>query len=120
PAHAQTGSPAITSMALPLALSGSLERHPEVGCSQAFESSQGTAQVTLAIDAHGDARLTLDGDHGSTMGPSPGRYMTGDHEFSHIREVHRSLWSGHANVVAGAVLVTFERVDAAEMRTSGY
>jgi hypothetical protein len=120
PAHAQTRSPEITSLALPLALTASLERHAEMGCSQSFQSSQGTAQIALAIDRGGAARLTLDGDYGSTTGPSPGRYMAGDHDVSHVREVHRSLWSGHADVVAGAVVVDFERVDAAEMRTSGY
>jgi hypothetical protein len=110
----------VTSLALPLALSGTLARRSEMGCSQSFESDDGSARVSLAVDASGVARLTLEGEHDVTSGPSPGRYMAGDHEISHVRTLHRSVWSGHASVMAGAVLVTFERVEAAEIRIAGY
>lgn len=120
PAHAQVGAPAVGSLALPLVLSATLERSSAMGCSQSFQSSSGTAQVQLTVDANGAARFTLEGDYGTTTGPSRGRYRAGDHEVSHIREVHRSLWSGTATPHAGSLLVTFDHVAAAEMRTSGF
>jgi hypothetical protein len=119
-AHAQTSSPAVTTLALPLSVVTTLEREAEHGCSQSFESVHAQATVRLAIDATSAVQLTFDGTYSSNMGPSPGRYMAGDHEFSRISEAHRSTWTGRATTLPDGITITFDHVDAAEARWSGY
>lgn len=120
PAHAQTRSPEITSLALPLALTTTLERDTDHGCSQSFESVAARATVRLAIDATSAAQLVLDGRYARTSGPSPGRYAAGDHDISQLTELHRATWSGHATILPDGIVLAFDRVERAEARFTGY
>lgn len=120
PAHAQVASPEITSIALPLTAAATLERQAEHGCSQSFESVAASATVRLAVGPSGQAELRLDGNHVSNMGPSPGRYMAGDHEFTRLTELHRATWRGTATVSRTGIAIAIDRVEQAEARFTGY
>jgi hypothetical protein len=120
PAHAQNAGPEVPSLGLPLRVRATLERQAEHGCSQSFESVAATAQVVLEIDASGVARLTLDGVSIDNMGPSPGRYMAGDHEFTRLSERHRSVWTGRATANATTIELRFDRLESAEVRYTGW
>lgn len=120
PAHAQVVSPEIARVALPLTATTTLEREVEHGCSQSFESVAAHATLHLAIGPGGLAELRLDGDYRSNMGPSPGRYMAGDHEFTRLTELHRATWRGTATVGQSGVTVAIATLEEAQARFTGY
>lgn len=119
PARAQQRDPSVHALALPLQLSGALDRHAQHSCSQSFAGSHGLARTSLVIDASGAARLSLEGSEDSTFGPSPGRYAAGDHDFTTTHTLHRSSWSGRAVLAGGRLTIAFTGVEAAEVRFTG-
>jgi len=72
------------------------EHDAEDGCSQSFASASDRAVFELHVGSEGETKLSLTVDHTSTFGPSPGRYMAGDRDFSHRRGRHRFTWHGKA------------------------
>lgn len=120
PAHAQTRSPAVASLAWPMALRTTLERDTEHGCSQSFESVSARGTLLLEIDPSGATRLTFDGRYARNSGPSPGRYMAGDHSFSQLTELNHTTWSGRATALPDGITITLDHVEAAEARFTGY
>lgn len=80
----------------PLAYRFAWHNTREHSCSQSFESDTDSGTLTLAVAADGSARLTLDGSHSSTFGPSPGRYRAGARDFQHSSKPVRGEWTGTA------------------------
>lgn len=119
PAGAQQRDPSVHALALPVQLSGALDRHAQHSCSQSFAGSHGLARTSLGIDASGAARLSLEGSEDSTFGPSPGRYAAGDHDFTTTHTLHRYVWSGHATLAGDHLSVTFSSAEAASVRFTG-
>jgi hypothetical protein len=72
------------------------EHDAEDGCSQSFASASDRAVFALHVGPGGEAKLSLAVDHTSTFGPSPGRYVAGDRDFSYRRGKRRFTWSGKA------------------------
>jgi hypothetical protein len=121
PAHAQqTASPVVTTLALPLTVRTTLERDTSHGCSQSFESVSARGTVLLEIDPSGATRLTFDGRYFRNSGPSFGRFQAGDHGFSQLTELHHTTWSGRASTLPEGITITFDHVEAAEARFTGY
>ena len=118
-AHAQSRSPAVSAVALPLDVRATLARTGEHACSQSYASSQSSGTIALTIDRTGAARLTLDGTYAQHMGPSPGRYMQGDRSSSDTQQRHHAQWSGTATIVGQGLVIAFDHVASAELYFSG-
>ncbi len=118
-AHAQSRSPAVSAIALPLDVRATLASTGEHTCSQSYASSRSSGTLALAIDRTGAAHLTLDGTYSQRMGPSPGRYMQGDHSFSETHQRHHASWSGTATIVGQGLVIALDHVDASEVYFSG-
>ena len=84
----------------------------EHGCSQSFESASDHASFVLRISAGGEVTLSLTVDNASTFGPSPGRYMAGDRDFSHRNGRGRFFWRGKAVFDGVWLRVTLDREEA--------
>jgi hypothetical protein len=118
-AHAQSRTPAVTRVALPLDVRATLARTGEHACSQSYASSRSTGTIALTIDRTGAAHLALDGTYAQHMGPSPGRYMQGDRSSSDTQQRHHAEWSGMATIAGQGVVIAFDHVDSAELYFSG-
>lgn len=120
PAHAQQRSPEVSGLALPLSLSATLAWAGEHGCSQSFASTEASATLEVSAERSGAARIHLVGEHSTRMGPSPGRYMAGDRDFTRTAERHDATWTGWAVEGAdGSLAITVDRAEIAEVRFVG-
>lgn len=87
----------------------------ETSCSQSFESSRETATYTLTLTPPTTARLDAKVHYASTFGPSPGRYLRGDHDFTSRDEDHAYAWSGHAGWVGDRLTIVFDGATTCEV-----
>lgn len=120
-ARAQVVSPAVTTLAGPLALRAHIEGDREHGCSRSHESVGIEAGVELSVDAAGRASVRLLGNVMRVSGPSLGAWRAGDHDVSSVTELHDVRWTGTARLDATAAALELDLTgrEGAELRYAG-
>jgi len=112
PARAQIGSPAVASLVLPLRVATMLRSDVDRWSGGAHESVRASARVRLAIEADGEARLTLDGHRATTLGAARGLEHRSEHD--HV------TWIGHAIVSGARTTIVFAHEDRSAPRLALY
>lgn len=103
----------------PIALRIDIRGSREHACSRSFASTTDVASIALDVNADGGATMTFDARADETYGPSPSRYMGGEHGFTRTTRARHVVWTGRATRRSEELIVTFESAVAAERTWSG-
>lgn len=108
------------SLSLPLAMKTIFNIDHEHGCSQSFENRGFSGTMTLAADSDGLASFDLEYRESMVFGPSVGRQMEGDRDYTYTNSKHLSHWSGRARPDGAELLFEFNRLEASSVNLPRY